>query len=101
HQSTRSTRLSYEYIVDSSSCGTFSPVILDSDGALRWVSTLFKPSGLFASSTFVDNAIYATQRSQLFRVELDGEVSLLSDYRDTGVVDLHHNIDIGKKGLLI
>ena len=98
---THSTRLSYDYIFDSSSCGTFSPVILDSDGALRWVSTLFKPIGLFASSTFFDNAIYATQRSQLFRVELDGEVSLLSDYRDIGVVDLHHNIDVGKKGLLI
>src|SRR6266404_9041945 len=32
---TNSTHLSYDYIFDSSSCGTFSPVILDSDGALR------------------------------------------------------------------
>ena len=28
---TNSARLSYDYIFDSSSCGTFSPVILDSD----------------------------------------------------------------------
>ena len=41
---TNSTHLSYDYIFDRSSCGTFSPVILDSDGALRWVSTLPKPS---------------------------------------------------------
>ena len=92
---------SYDYIFDSASCGDFSPVILDSDAALRWVSTLPKPSGLFASSTFFDNAIYVTQRSQLFRVELDGEVSLLADYGDIGVVGLHHNIDVGKMGLLI
>ena len=98
---TNSTRLSYDYIFDSASCGDFSPVILDSDAALRWVSTLPKPSALFASSTFFDNAIYVTQRSQLFRVELDGEVSLLADYSDIGVVDLHHNIDVGKMGLLI
>src|SRR6266542_1540218 len=98
---TNSNHLSYDYIFDSSSCGTFSPVILDSDGALRWVSPLPKPSALFASSTFFDNAIYVTQRSQLFRVELDGEVSLLADYSNIGVVHLHHNIDVGKKGLLI
>ena len=67
---TNSTRLSYDYIFDRSSCGTFSPVILDSDGALRWVSTLFKPSFLFASSTFFDNATYVTVRSHCFELNL-------------------------------
>src|SRR6266699_6223027 len=37
---TNSTDLSYDYIFDRSGCGDFSPVILDTDGALRWVSTL-------------------------------------------------------------
>src|SRR6476659_8195287 len=45
-----STHLSYDYIFDRSSCGTFSPVILDSDGALRWVSTLPKPRAMFTAS---------------------------------------------------
>jgi arylsulfate sulfotransferase len=98
---TTSTHLSYDFIFDRSSCGTFSPVILDSDGALRWVSTLPKPSALFTASTFFDNAIYVTQNSQLFRVELDGEARLLADYSNIGVVHLHHNIDVGKRGLLI
>jgi arylsulfate sulfotransferase len=98
---TNSTHLSYDYVFDRSSCGTFSPVILDSDGALRWVSTLPKPSAMFASSTFFDNATYVTQRSQLFRVELDGEVSLVADYSNIGAVHFHHNIDAGKTGLLI
>jgi arylsulfate sulfotransferase len=98
---TNSTHLSYDYIFDRSACGDFSPVILDSDGALRWVSPLPTASALFASSTFFDNAVYLTQLSQLFRVELDGEVSLLADYSNIGVVNLHHNIDTGKTGLLI
>src|SRR6266513_306269 len=94
--------LSYDYIFDSSACGTFSPVILDSDGALRWVSTLPTMSALFAASTFFDNAIYATQGSTLFRIELnDGSVSVLADYSNIDVVHLHHNIDRGKTGLLI
>jgi arylsulfate sulfotransferase len=96
-----STHLSYDYIFDSSSCGTFSPVILDSDGALRWVSPLPKQSVLFASSTFFDNAVYMTEGSQLFRIELDGAISLLADYSNIGAVHLHHNIDRGKTGLLI
>jgi hypothetical protein len=99
---TNSTHLSYDYIFDRSACGDFSPVILDSDGALRWVSPLATASALFASSTFFDNAVYLTQGSQLFRVELDdGAVSLLADYSDIGVENLHHNIDTGKVGLLI
>ena len=54
---------------------TFSPVILDTDGALRWVSPLPTLSALFAASTFFDNAVYVTQGSQLFRIELDGTVT--------------------------
>jgi arylsulfate sulfotransferase len=96
-----STHLSYDYIFDSASCGTFSPVILDSDGALRWVSPLPAKSALFASSTFFDNAVYMTQNAQLFRIELDGAILLLADYSNIGVKDLHHNIDRGKTGLLI
>ena len=98
---TNSTNLSYDYIFDRSACGDFSPVILDSDGALRWVSPLPTASALFASSTFFDNAVYLTQGSQLFRVELDDAVGLLADYSNIGVVNLHHNIDTGKTGLLI
>jgi len=99
---TNSTDLSYDYIFDRSSCGDFSPVILDSDGALRWVSTLPTMNALFAASTFFDNAVYVTQSSQLFRIELnDGSISLIADYTNIGVEHLHHNIDRGKTGLLI
>ena len=98
---TNSTHLSYDYIFDSASCGNFSPVILDSDGALRWVSPLPTMGALFAASTFFDNAVYRTEGSQLFRIELDGTILMLEDYRNLGVVHLHHNIDRGKTGLFI
>jgi hypothetical protein len=98
---TTSTSLSYDYVFDRSACGDYSPVILDSDGALRWVSTLATESALFASSTFFDGSAYVTQGSQLFRIDLDETVALLADYNSIGVENLHHNIDVGKTGLLI
>jgi hypothetical protein len=98
---TNSTQLSYDYIFDRSACGTFSPVILDSDGALRWVSPLPVSGALFAASVFFDNAVYMTQNAQLFRIELDGTVLMVADYSNLGVTHLHHNIDPGKTGLLI
>ena len=96
-----STQLSYDYIFDRSACGTFSPVILDSDGALRWVSPLPTQNAIFAATTFFDNAVYKTQGSQLVRIELDGTVLVVADYSNNGVVHFHHNIDTGKTGLLM
>jgi hypothetical protein len=98
---TNSTTLSYDYWFDRSACGDYSPVILDSDGALRWVSPLPTLNALFAASTFADNAVYKTQGSQLLRIELDGTVLVVADYSNIGAVHFHHNIDPGKRGLLL
>src|SRR4029077_6173453 len=90
---TSSHKLMYYYIFDRSACGGFSPIILDSDGALRWVSPLATMGALNASSTFFDNAVYVTQSAQLFRIELDGLVLLVADYSNSniGVRNFHHN----------
>src|SRR3954453_2537145 len=100
---TNSTQLSYDYIFDRSACGTFSPIILDSDGALRWVSPLATQGALNASSTFFDNAVYVTQGRQLWRIELDGTALVVADYSNSniGVENFHHNIDPGKTGLFL
>ena len=95
---TNSTRLSYDYIFDRSACGDFSPVILDSDGALRWVSPLTTMGALNASSTFFDNAVYVTQGSQLFRIDLDGRSRVLADYSDIGVSTSTIILILGKRG---
>jgi arylsulfate sulfotransferase len=98
---TNSTSLSYDYMFDRSACGTFSPVILDSDGALRWVSPVPTMGALNAASTFFDNAVYVTGGRQLFRIGLDGTVLVVGDYSNTDVINFHHNIDPGKRGLFV
>ncbi|HEY2711371.1 MAG TPA: aryl-sulfate sulfotransferase [Chthoniobacterales bacterium] len=93
--------ISYDYIFIRSGCGTYSPVIVDSDGNLRWVSPLAVPNALTGSSTFYQGAIYAGVTSILYRIDLDGTVTVLNDYSTTDdVLNFHHNIDAGKAGLL-
>ena len=98
---TASESLSYDYIFIRSGCGDFSPVILDTDGELRWVSTMGIPSSLTAASGFFDGAVYLTTGATLSRVDLDGAVTPLGDYSSEGIVTFHHNIDPGKVGLLL
>ena len=99
---TDDTSLSYDYIFIRSGCGTFSPVMIDSDANLRWVSPVGVPNALTGASTFYQNAVYAGIASTLYRIDLDGTVTMLHDYSTTdNVTDFHHNIDPGKAGLLI
>ena len=95
---TRSTSLSYDFMLLKDSCSHFSPALMDTDGALRWVGTAGVSS---VSSAFFDNAIYIGQGPILLRIELDGTFEVVADYSSIGVRDLHHNIDPGKFGLLL
>ncbi|HEY2714549.1 MAG TPA: aryl-sulfate sulfotransferase [Chthoniobacterales bacterium] len=95
---TASTDLSYDYVLLKGACSAFSPAIIDSDGALRWVGTAGIASYV---STFFDSALYLAEGTKLYRIELDGTTSLLSDYINIGVVQFHHNIDYGKVGLVL
>lgn len=98
---TDSTDLSYDYLFIRSGCGDFSPVILDTDGALRWVSTMGIPNALTGSSLFFNGAAYVTSGPILSRVDLDGMVTTLHDYSADGIVNFHHNLEPGKTGLLL
>ena len=95
---TRSTSLSYDFMLLKDSCSNFSPALMDTDGALRWVGTAGVSNG---ASAFFDNAIYIGSGPQLLRIELDGTVNIVADYGSIGVTDFHHNIDPGKVGLLV
>ena len=76
-------------------CSNFSPAIIDTDGALRWVGTTGFSSAI---TTFFDNAVYLAHGPQLYRNELDGSFTLIGDYSSIGVTDFHHNNDHGKVG---
>ena len=93
-----STALSYDYIMVKTGCSNFAPTIIDTDGALRWVGTT---NLSIDTATFFDNAAYLAYNSQLYRIELDGTFTMVSDYRNVGVRYFHHNIDRGKVGLIL
>jgi arylsulfate sulfotransferase len=98
---TDSTALSYDYIMVKGSCSDFSPAIIDTDGALRWVG----PAGVSNfSATFFDNAVYIGGiggSAGLYRIDLDGTVSFLASYSDLGITYIHHNFDRGKVGVIL
>jgi hypothetical protein len=95
---TRSSSLSYDYMMLDGSCNDFAPAIIDSDGALRWVGT----AGISViSATFFDNAFYLGHGHRLTRIDLDGTFTELGDYGSLGVVNFHHNIDRGKVGIIL
>ncbi|MGI8889843.1 MAG: aryl-sulfate sulfotransferase [Chthoniobacterales bacterium] len=92
------TTLSYDYILIRGSCSDFSPAVIDTDGALRWVG----PGGFTSAHVnFFDNAFYIGRGTSLYRIDLDGTVTFLHDYSDIGVTSFHHNIDRGKTGLVL
>ncbi len=93
-----STALSYDYFMVKGGCSTFSPAIIDTDGALRWVGT----SGFATTpTTFFDNAVYIPNGPRLYRIDLDGAVTQVGDYSGIGVTYFHHNIDRGKVGIIL
>ena len=99
---TNSTDLSYDYIfISTGGCGNNVPVIIDTDGDLRWVNPTPTLNAISASSNFLNNAVYVTHGSTLHRVDLDGADRVIADYANRGVVNFHHNIDAGKTGMLL
>jgi hypothetical protein len=99
---TNSTELSYDYIfISTGGCGNNAPVIIDTDGELRWVNPSSTLNAILATSLFINNAVYVTHGSALHRVDLDGADTVIADFANRGVTNFHHNIDPGKTGMLI
>jgi len=98
---TSNTDLSYDYILIKGWCSGFSPAIIDTDGALRWISRTAPYGYTGFTATFFDNAVYFGWGPQLFRIDLDGTLTLLGDYSHLGISDFHHNIDRGKLGIIL
>ena len=95
---TNNTDLSYDYMLVTSGCSEYSPAILDTDGNRRWVGTAGVKNNY---ATFFDNAVYLADGPRLLRIEMDGAVKVIRDYTSAGVHSIHHNIDKGKRGLIL
>ena len=96
---TNDTTLSYDYMLVKGGCPSGSqPVIIDTDGALRWIAPTTFPD---KPSFFFDSAIYQTRHADLYRLELDGAITLLHNYQDLGFTVFDHNIDFGKSGMIL
>jgi arylsulfate sulfotransferase len=101
---TATKALSYDYMLVRGGCGGangVSPVIVDTDGAVRWTCPLAADAVRTAACTFFDHAVYVTRGSILYRVDLDGTVTSLADYSGMGVINFHHNIDMGRTGMIL
>ncbi len=103
---TNSTSLSYDYFLVKNDCGSQSPIVMDTDGQVRWVGTAGSTSH---ASMFFANGFYlsvrppnSTQPTGLARMEFDGTMTFLQDYSSLGVISTgHHNFDPGKRGILM
>jgi arylsulfate sulfotransferase len=92
------TTLSYDFILLKGYAEPITPIIIDSDGEIRWVGT----AGVGASNCILfDNAFYVTSGTSLLRTEFDGVTTPVADYSGIGVTDFHHNIDPGREGMIL
>lgn len=94
---TNSTALSYDYILVRNACGS-SPIVLDTDGRPRWVGTAGFGD---VPAAFFQNSIFLAHGTSFYRMELDGTFVVVRDFSSAGVSNFHHNIDFGKRGLVL
>jgi arylsulfate sulfotransferase len=93
------TDLSYDFIMLKGFAAPISPVIVDTDGEVRWVGTANLAS---IPAIFFNNGIYVSSGTGLTRMELDGTFAEVADYSSLGVTWTgHHNYDPGKNGILV
>ena len=96
---TNTTKLSYDFILMKSYCAADTPVILDTDGEVRWIGT----AGVATQSAMIfKNGVYISKGSAIVRMEFDGTWNQLHDYSDIGVTSTgHHNFDPGREGIIM
>ena len=93
-----SVKLGYSFFMLKGWVCDAHPVVLDIDGEIRWVGTAGNGE---QGSTFFGNSMYLGSGSQLYKMELDGTYEQVGDYSEQGYYTFHHNIDYGKRGLLL
>jgi len=91
-------KLGYSFFMLKAWSAGAHPVVMDTDGNVRWVGTAGNGQ---QGSTFVGNKFYVGDGSKLQRIGLDGSVTTLNDLGALGYNTYHHQIDPGRDGLLL
>jgi arylsulfate sulfotransferase len=92
------TTLSYDFILLKAFSSGYSPIVIDTDGAVRWVGTANNPS---METIFYDNSFFVVNGTTLQRMEFDGAVTDVANYASSGVTGFTHNFDFGKTGFIM
>ncbi len=79
-----------------------TPLIVDTDGEVRWVFPPDPAVTIWPTSGFFNNGVYIGSSDDLVRAELNGLTTHLTSYESEGYTNINeHNIDQGKFGMLI
>ncbi len=90
--------LSYDFIMMKDYAWPDDPMIIDTDGEIRWVGTA--DTGTAESILFGNSFFIAYEIAGIARMEWDGTVTLLDYYVPIGDVGFDHNFDFGKTGII-
>ena len=92
--------LSYDFILLKNYGSPNTPIIIDTDGQVRWAGT----AGVATQSAILfENGIYIGDGGAgVIRMEWDGTYKSIANYSSIGVTFTgHHNYDYGKTGMII
>ena len=95
---TPNTNLSYDFVLVRNFNTANTPLILDTDGEVRWAGTAGSAS---QSAIFFAGGLYIYSGQNLVRMEFDGTFSSVANYAGQGVTGFHHNFDYGRTGILL
>lgn len=93
-----STHLDFSFLLLKAYGRHGVPLILDIDGAVRWVGSRLPGS---SASVFASGAVYSAGGHGLVRMALDGTFTKVSDLSGAGFTRFHHNIDVSPNGLFL
>ena len=89
--------LGFDFIFIKSALG--SPVIIDTDGEVRWVASGSVTNSISSTFTADEFIIGDAGQPKVYRLRLDGSITQ-SDLPSSTYTDFNHNVDRGKYGFL-
>jgi hypothetical protein len=93
-----SVKLDYSFFMLKAWACDAHPIVMDIDGNIRWAGTI---GGAQQGSTFFHNNFYVGNGSALYEITPFGDSHSVGNYSADGYATFHHNIDPGRRGMLL